>query len=118
VAQADPASYVFLTLYPHNLSQLDILPHDRLVIIFRRLCISLLNLHSVQVTHEDIKRSNVLVSKGDIPVLCDLGFSHFSPVDEPHTSSGGTLDYSCPQKVAVRILHGQRPDELISGRDV
>jgi serine/threonine protein kinase len=58
-------------------------------------------LHALNVSHEDLKRSNVLVDPVGCPSLIDFGFSHFAAYGQKVRSAGGTLDYSSPQKVEV-----------------
>lgn len=95
-------SYVFLSLYPCSASVVGTpWPKDKLVQFFRQLVITVGELHAINVSHEDIKRSNVLVRKDGSPVLVDFGFSHFKPNGGLVKSAGGTLDYSSPDKVAV-----------------
>jgi serine/threonine protein kinase len=59
------------------------------------------SLHALGVSHEDLKRSNVLVDPVGCPSLIDFGFSHFAAYGQRVRSAGGTLDYSSPQKVEV-----------------
>lgn len=59
------------------------------------------SLHSLHVSHEDLKRSNVLVDPVGCPSLIDFGFSHFAAYGQRVRSAGGTLDYSSPQKIEV-----------------
>ena len=95
---------MFSTLHSGSADELE-LPwdHDLLINFFRRLCITVHALHQLQVSHEDIKTSNVLVDRLRLPALIDFGFSHFSPYGDKVRSAGGTLDYSSPEKVQVRL---------------
>jgi serine/threonine protein kinase len=71
---------------------------------FRALLRTLQSIHLLGVSHEDIKRGNILILKenGRVrPILADWGFAQFVP-DGGHVKSlGGTVDYSSPEKVAV-----------------
>ncbi|WVQ78722.1 hypothetical protein IAT38_000809 [Cryptococcus sp. DSM 104549] len=92
-------TYVFLTLYPRSASSIaSPMSHDKIVLFFRRLLHTVHNLHRLGVSHEDIKRSNVLVDAHGYPALVDFGFSHFKPHGGLVKSAGGTLDYSSPEK--------------------
>nr|ODO02471.1 CAMK/CAMKL protein kinase [Cryptococcus depauperatus CBS 7855] len=94
-------TYVFLTLYPCSVSSLpNNWTYDSLIIFFRRLLHTVHNLHRLNVSHEDIKRSNVLADDEGFPVLVDFGFSHFKCDGGFVKSAGGTLDYSSPEKTA------------------
>ena len=97
-------SYVFLTLHRVSTSSFPG-PWKRyhLVAAFRRLLNTVHALHSIGVSHEDIKRSNVLLDDGLLPVIVDFGFSHFRPDGGLVKSAGGTLDYSSPEKVRVSL---------------
>lgn len=71
---------------------------------FSRLLRTVEALHQLGLSHEDLKRSNILVDtrgKECSPVVVDFGFSHFRPDGGPVRSLGGTFDYSSPQKIAV-----------------
>ena len=68
---------------------------------FVHLCHIVNGLHSLNISHEDIKRSNVLVDEKGYPKLVDFGFSHFKPYGGLVKSAGGTLDYSSPEKAKV-----------------
>ncbi|KAL0252400.1 hypothetical protein I308_101791 [Cryptococcus tetragattii IND107] len=94
-------TYVFLTLYPCSISSLS-KPWslDAVVIFFRQLLHTVRNLHQLNVSHEDIKRSNILVDSQGFPMLVDFGFSHFKANGGYVKSAGGTLDYSSPEKTA------------------
>jgi serine/threonine protein kinase len=95
--------YLFSTLHSHSVAEVqEPWDHDRLINFFRRLCISVFELHQLNISHEDIKRSNVLVDQISLPALIDFGFSHFSPYSEFVRSAGGTLDYSSPEKTEAR----------------
>jgi serine/threonine protein kinase len=98
----DERSYVFLTLHQNSVSGSSI-SGDDLIIFFRHLCITIHTLHRLGISHEDIKRSNVLVDRKGRPVVVDFGFSHFNPDNKLQKSAGGTLDYSSPEKVLVRF---------------
>lgn len=94
-------TYVFLTLYPCSISSISKpWASDAVVIFFRRLLHTVRNLHQLNVSHEDIKRSNVLADSQGSPVLVDFGFSHFKANGGYVKSAGGTLDYSSPEKTA------------------
>lgn len=96
------ASYIFLSLYPCSVSSLRDWADPRVhVPFFRRLCIVVRDLHRCGVSHEDLKRSNILVSHTRQPVLADFGFAHFKPDGGMVTSLGGTTEYSAPEKLAV-----------------
>ncbi|KAK8861502.1 hypothetical protein IAR55_002323 [Kwoniella newhampshirensis] len=94
-------TYVFLTLYPYSASSSHVVwTRERLVTFFRRLLLTIHALHELGVSHEDIKRSNILMDKDGMPILVDFGFSHFRPHGGSVKSAGGTLDYSSPEKTA------------------
>ena len=101
--------YIFLTL--HNASASHIkkrLKVSELIYFFRQLLRTVHALHVLSVSHEDIKRSNILFSKSGSPVLVDFGFSHFKSDGGKVKSAGGTLDYSSPEKVEVCHPTGHR----------
>lgn len=68
------------------------------IVLFRRLLRTFHALHELGVSHEDVKRSNILV-EGLHPILADFGFSLFSPDGEMVLSAGGTPLYSSPEKL-------------------
>ncbi|WWC68738.1 uncharacterized protein I206_102672 [Kwoniella pini CBS 10737] len=94
-------TYVFLTLYPASASAY-VTPwnYDHFVCFFRRLLYIVDILHNLNISHEDLKRSNVLIDEYGTPAVVDFGFSHFRPNGGYVRSAGGTLDYSSPQKAA------------------
>jgi serine/threonine protein kinase len=93
---------VFLTLYPCSVSSVrGQWKEGAIVAFFRRLLNTVHACHTLGISHEDIKRSNVLCDDRYNPVLVDFGFSHFSPTGGFVRSAGGTLDYSSPEKVMV-----------------
>lgn len=99
--------YVFLTLHKSVLGG----PYDprgkNLIHFFRKLLRVVQALHEIGISHEDLKRSNVLLSFDDDgmgPALADFGFSQFFPRGGKVRSLGGTFDYSSPEKVAVGTL--------------
>ena len=96
-------SYIFLSLYPKSASGIkDWSDHQRTLIpFFRKLCIAVDGLHKLDISHEDLKRSNVLVTKNMEPILADFGFSHLAPGKVYVRSLGGTADYSSPEKTKV-----------------
>jgi len=97
--------YVFLTLYKSSASSYRTpWDHRYLVVFFKHLLHYVKALHSLNISHEDLKRSNVLVDGYHLPVLVDFGFSHFTAEGRMVMSAGGTLDYSSPEKVAVRAM--------------
>jgi serine/threonine protein kinase len=94
--------YMFTTLHPHSAAHVqEPWEHTQLVTFFRRLCMTVHSLHCLNVSHEDLKRSNVLVDPVGCPSLIDFGFSHFAAYGQRVRSAGGTLDYTSPQKVEV-----------------
>ncbi|WWC87776.1 uncharacterized protein L201_002668 [Kwoniella dendrophila CBS 6074] len=94
-------TYVFLTLYPASASAYTApWPREHFVPFFRRLLYTIDILHQLDISHEDLKRSNVLVDENGLPVVVDFGFSHFKPNGGYVKSAGGTLDYSSPEKAA------------------
>lgn len=102
--------YVFLKRYDGDLTG-NLAPRgrDQVIPFFRALLRTVEALHRLGVSHEDIKRGNVLLQKTHnkrvLPVLADFGFAHFVPDGGPVTSLGGTVDYSSPEKVAVSSSH-------------
>ncbi|EIW66820.1 hypothetical protein TREMEDRAFT_34698 [Tremella mesenterica DSM 1558] len=111
VVQEGGWTYVFLTLYPCSASSLRVpWPRNKLVPFFRHLCHTVACLHSLNISHEDIKRSNVLVTTGGEPRLVDFGFSHFKPFGGAVKSAGGTLDYSSPEKAKDVLYDPQASD--------
>ncbi|KAK4687402.1 hypothetical protein P7C73_g2725, partial [Tremellales sp. Uapishka_1] len=99
-------TYVFLTLYPKSSSSLPVpMRRKTFVPFFRHLLHTVDALHSLNVSHEDIKRTNILVDEDGRPILVDFGFSHFRPRGGRVKSAGGTLDYSSPEKVADIRYH-------------
>ena len=76
--------------------------HDHLITFFRHLLHHVNHLHLLNISHEDLKRSNILVDKKGNPVLVDFGFSHFRVDGRKVKSAGGTLEYTSPEKVVVR----------------
>lgn len=84
---------------------------ETVIPFFRRLCHVINSLHILGISHEDLKRSNVLLDSAMRPVVVDFGFSHFSPGGGLVRSAGGTLDYSSPEKVAVSYPHLCQQDE-------
>ena len=95
-------SFIFLTLYENSASSI-VSPCSRslLVPFFRRLLKTIQAIHSIDLSHEDIKRSNILLDNAGRPVLVDFGFSHLKADGGHVKSAGGTLDYSSPEKVIV-----------------
>ncbi|ODO04662.1 hypothetical protein I350_05271 [Cryptococcus amylolentus CBS 6273] len=101
VIEEEGWTFVFLTLYPCSVSSMPTpWTQSSLAIFFRRLLITTHNLHRLNVSHEDIKRSNVLATSEGLPILVDFGFSHFKAFGGLVKSAGGTLDYSSPEKTA------------------
>lgn len=106
--------YVFMKLYDGELRR-DNCPKgdDQVIPFFRTLLRTVQALHRLGVTHEDIKRANVLLLNTPdrvLPVLADFGFAHFVPDGGQVLSLGGTVDYSSPEKVKVGIPTAFRPD--------
>ena len=100
---------MFSTLHPHSAGHVNTpWDHHQLVSFFRRLCMTVHTLHALDISHEDLKRSNVLVDPLGCPSVIDFGFSHFAGHGQRVRSSGGTLDYSSPQKVKVNISYELR----------
>ena len=106
-------SYIFLSLYPKSASSVNF--HDRNILVpfFRRVCYAVAGLHALEISHEDLKRSNILVTHRMEPILADFGFSHLSPDHAPVKSLGGTADYSSPEKTRVSYTFLSLLDELI-----
>lgn len=101
------ARYVFMRLYDGELrGDLGLKSDDKVIPFFRALLRTVEALHRLGVSHEDIKRSNVLILKSHgrlLPVLADFGFAHFVPEGGRVKSLGGTVDYSSPEKVKVSL---------------
>ncbi|WVQ74572.1 hypothetical protein IAR50_004173 [Cryptococcus sp. DSM 104548] len=111
VMEEEGWTYVFLTIYPRSVSSMPSLwTHDSLIIFFRRLLITTLNLHRLNVSHEDIKRSNVLATSKGLPILVDFGFSHFKADGGFVKSAGGTMEYSSPEKTADKMYDPKASD--------
>ncbi|KAL1409523.1 hypothetical protein Q8F55_003506 [Vanrija albida] len=92
-------TYVFLSLHSSSLSSISPpLETREAIVVFRRLLRTLHALHELGVSHEDVKRANVLL-EGLCPALADFGFSQFAPDRERVTSAGGTPVYSAPEKL-------------------
>lgn len=83
--------------------------HDRdtIAFIFRRLLITVKNLHKLRIYHEDLKRANVLINEYWEPSLVDFGFSRYNPRGGPVRSTGGTMDYSSPEKVRCEYVFNE-----------
>ncbi|OCF58019.1 CAMK/CAMKL protein kinase [Kwoniella mangroviensis CBS 10435] len=107
-------TYVFLTLYPASASAYST-PWNQhhFIPFFRRLLQTIDILHQLNISHEDLKRSNVLVDEYGLPAVVDFGFSHFRPDGGKVRSAGGTLDYSSPQKAADH-LYDPKPNDVWS----
>ncbi|WWC60192.1 uncharacterized protein I303_102757 [Kwoniella dejecticola CBS 10117] len=104
-------TYVFLTLYPASASAYDTPWNEaHFIIFFRRLLYTIDILHRLNISHEDLKRSNVLVDNLGLPAVVDFGFSHFRPNGGFVRSSGGTLDYSSPEKAADDLYEPKAND--------
>ncbi|WVF66994.1 hypothetical protein IAT40_001737 [Kwoniella sp. CBS 6097] len=104
-------TYVFLALHRTSASRIPP-PWNRTCLIpfFRHLLHSVNALHSLNVSHEDLKRSNILIGRDDLPSLVDFGFSHFKPCGGWVRSAGGTLDYSSPEKTADEMYDPKAND--------
>ncbi|KAL7419718.1 hypothetical protein Q5752_005634 [Cryptotrichosporon argae] len=100
VIEEEGWTYVFLSLYPYSLSSLKPMSDTNLVPLLRHLLHTVNALHKLSISHEDIKRANIMVDKQLKPVLVDFGFSLFWPDRSEVKSVGGTLDYSSPEKAA------------------
>ncbi|ORY29521.1 kinase-like domain-containing protein [Naematelia encephala] len=110
-------TYIFLELYPYSLSSVPgPWPARELVPFYRALLHTVHNLHTLDVCHEDLKRSNILVDHERHPVLVDFGFSHLAVDGEVVKSAGGTLDYSSPEKIASQRLEEQDMQDMTSQR--
>ncbi|WVQ64808.1 uncharacterized protein L199_002977 [Kwoniella botswanensis] len=107
-------TYVFLTLYPASASAYSTpWNQQHFIPFFRRLLQTIDILHQLNISHEDLKRSNVLVDEYGLPAVVDFGFSHFRPDGGKVRSAGGTLDYSSPQK-AADYLYDPKPNDVWS----
>ena len=95
---------MFLKLYDHSASSIGTpWGRDTFIPFFRKLLHTVHAIHSLDVSHEDLKRSNILLNKHYHPILVDFGFSHFKAGGGLVQSAGGTLDYSSPEKVQVSV---------------
>lgn len=80
---------------------------------FRALLRTVDAIHLLGVSHEDIKRGNILLLKENgrvLPILADFGFAHFLPDGGNVKSIGGTVDYSSPEKIAVSVAIRTKAD--------
>jgi len=74
-------------------------------------------LHAHQITHNDIKPANILLSADDAPVLCDFGFAQLYA--EPAAGaraffsslSWGTPEYLSPER-AKGVAHDERLSDI------
>ncbi|CAD6587454.1 MAG: hypothetical protein TREMPRED_004760 [Tremellales sp. Tagirdzhanova-0007] len=106
-------TYVFLTMYERSLSSYATpWHHDHLITFFRHLLHHVNHLHLLNISHEDLKRSNVLIDKKGNPVLVDFGFSHFSVDGQKVKSAGGTLDYTSPEKVMTGASYDPKANDV------
>ena len=81
---------------------------DRLedvLILLRRICLTLAYLHGEGIVHRDLKPSNILIHTNGMPVIMDFGLMlEFWGEDsrddlESYESSGGTLLYISPEQI-------------------
>ncbi|BEI90243.1 uncharacterized protein CcaverHIS019_0303130 [Cutaneotrichosporon cavernicola] len=97
-------TYLLMKCYDGDLSKNGSLIKGAAVVpFFRALLRTVEAIHLLGVSHEDLKRGNILLlnEEGRVrPVLADFGFSQFLPDGGYAKSHGGTLDYSSPEKVA------------------
>lgn len=98
-------------MYPCSSAVISEVP-EAIIPFFRRLLISIYGLHCLDISHEDIKRSNILTTLECQPVLVDFGFAHFTPDGGTVKSLGGTMDYSSPEKLNVSFLTVNRSHRL------
>lgn len=97
---AHTISFIFLTVYPYSASMVGNHP-EHVMPFFRKLLLSVWAIHMLDLSHEDLKRSNILASHDIEPILVDFGFAHFTPDGGIVKSLGGTMDYSSPEKLAA-----------------
>lgn len=108
-----------MRLYTLSLSSIGMPREDSLRPFFAKLLHTLHTMHQIGISHDDLKRANIMVEKHGAhiePVLVDFGFSQFFPHGGHLMSLGGTFDYSCPEKIAVSArltkgdpLHQDKP---------
>lgn len=104
------------------------MPETRAKRYIAQLLSALDYLHTEGCTHNDIKPSNILLSKNDKAVLCDFGFAQrysFEPHTDTNSNTGkikqpfmstlswGTPEYLSPERVKSQ-LHDERLSDLWS----
>lgn len=98
---------MFMRLYTLSLSSISMPNEAHLRPFFAKLLHTLHTMHQIGISHDDLKRANIMVEKCGTriePVLVDFGFSQFFPHGGHLLSLGGTFDYSCPEKIAVSCI--------------
>ncbi|TXT04259.1 hypothetical protein VHUM_04257 [Vanrija humicola] len=98
VMEEEGWTYIFLSLHSDSLSTTRPPSSREAVVFFRHLLRTFHALHELGISHEDVKRSNILI-KDSRPILADFGFSIFAPNGERVMAAGGTPVYMSPEKL-------------------
>ena len=78
------------------------LDENKLCSLFRQICQGLHYIHSKNIIHRDIKPENILM-KGDIPKICDFGFSTIIKDENSLTSTiCGTPLFMSPENLCLQ----------------
>lgn len=62
---------------------------------------AVLYMHRLGLVHRDIKPENIVIGRGDIAKLCDLGM--VETVGTPITCGKGTVQYMAPEIVGTKV---------------
>lgn len=77
--------------------------------IFSQILRGVRYLHSIGISHGDLKPENVLMSDNGIPKLADFGYAHTRRWGDEDEKSG-TLLYACPELLKDGIFDTQKAD--------
>lgn len=90
----------------------------RNVQIIERVARALHAAHESGIIHRDVKPGNIIITKGDQPVLLDFGFARILDDDSPSvTQSGdlfGTPPYMSPEQIARQSIQIDRRTDIWS----